>query len=71
MQPRTPPGKITRCVNGDDTLAVPVAHSRYSKQLDGLLSPSASHARPHRSDTFVGGTVRVSRRSLALDHGSV
>jgi len=71
MQPRTPTGKVTRCVNGDGGSAVPVVHSRYSEQFDGQLSPPASHTRPHRSDGFVGATARMSRRSLALDHGSV
>jgi len=71
MQPRTPPGQVARCVYGHDVLAVSIMRSRYSKQFGGQLSPSASHTRSHRADKFVGVTARVSRRSLALDHGSV
>jgi hypothetical protein len=70
MQPCTPPRQITRCINGNDVIVVPVAHRDHSQQFDGQLSPSATDARPHWSGRVVGAFARGSR-SLALDHGSV
>jgi hypothetical protein len=72
MQPRTPPGQVTCCVNGYGARAIPVAERYDPQQFDGQLSPPASHTRSHRTDKrFIGVTARVGNRSLTLDHGSV
>ena len=66
VQPGTPPRQVTCCINGHGAIAIPVADSNHTKQLDGQLSLPAADARPY-------GSIRTSMRrsrSLALDHGS-
>jgi hypothetical protein len=63
MQPRTPPGQLSRLVNGHGGFAIPV-DGDHSKQFDGQLSLPAANACSHR---FVGAVMHPSR-SLALDH---
>jgi hypothetical protein len=70
MQPRTPPGQITRCVDRDGVIAISVVNSGHSKQFDGQPTFPASDTRTHWS---LGTLVqpRSGNRTLALDHGSV
>jgi hypothetical protein len=70
MQPSTPPGQVTRCVDDDGVIAISIVNSGHSKQFDSQPTLSASHARSHWSfGTFV--LLGAGNRSLALDHGSV
>jgi hypothetical protein len=68
MQPRTPPRKFSRCINGYGVFAIPVADSDHSKQFDGQLSLPAADACPNRSTRRVDGAFLHPSRSLALDH---
>jgi hypothetical protein len=63
MQPRTPPRKFSRWVNGHGLFAIPV-DGDYPKQFDGQPTLPAADARSNRS---IWSTVRRSR-SLTLDH---
>jgi hypothetical protein len=70
VQPRTPPGKTTRCVDDDGLIAISISNSGHPKQLDGQLTLSASDARSHRPfRTLV--RPHAGNRTLALDHVSL
>jgi len=69
MQPCTPPGQITRSINGHGAGAVPVVDRDQTKQFDGQPSAPASDTRSHRADPGIGGASMRGCRLLTLDHG--